>query len=463
MSAPLSPQDSLALAQQHLRAGKLDAATKLCRSALRQQPEWAPALCLLSEVAYKSEDISGTISLLRRAIASDPANARCHSDLASMYRLGGQLDEAQREFETAISLNPREASFYYELSLLKKFVPGDPIVEAMEALLRIGVGLPYILQVRLRYALAKAYDDMGRVDDSFRHLSQGNALRRSQLSSTGWSEAREIELSDRLRTVFDRGLFETRSGAGYRSDLPVFIVGMPRSGTTLVEQILSSHPSVFGAGELLDLGKQVDALRAGPGRALRYPDCVPALSDRDIQAFGRTYVAGLRRRARNAVRITDKALGQVFYLGLIHLALPEARIIYVRRNPIDCCLSCYSTLFTEGWECTYDLGELGRFYARYASLMQYWRELLPPDRFLEVRYEDVVADLEPEARRLVAFCGLDWDPACLAFHEAERPVLTASAQQVRQPIYQTSRGRAERYRAHLGPLIAALGEWAPSD
>jgi tetratricopeptide (TPR) repeat protein len=463
VSTPLSPQDSLALARQHLRAGKLSAAAGLARAALRQQPDWPPALCLLSEVALKSEDVPGTISLLRRAVASDPGNARYHCDLASIYRLGGQLDEARREFETAISINPRDPDFYYELSLIKKFAAGDPLVESMEGLLRTGAGLPYMVQVRLRYALAKAYDDMGRVDDSFRHLSQGNALKRSQVSPAVWDEARNVQLFDRLRAVFDRALLEARVGGGYRSDLPVFIVGMPRSGTTLVEQILSSHPAVFGAGELSDLAKQVEALRAGSDRTLRYPDCVPALSDRELQAFGRTYVVGLRRRARNAIRITDKALGQVFYLGLIHLALPEARIIYVKRNPIDSCLSCFSTLFTEGWECTYELGELGRFYARYASLMQYWRELLPPDRFLEVSYEAVVADLETEARRLVAFCGLDWDPACLAFHEAERPVLTASAQQVRQPIYQTSRGRAERYRAHLGRLIVALGEWAPAE
>ncbi len=463
MSAPLSPQDSLALAQQHLRAGKLDAATKLGRSVLRQQPEWAPAFALLSDIAFQSEDITGTISLLRRAIAIDPSNARYHRNLASIYRFSGQLDDARREFEIALALNSRDPDLYYELSLLKKFTPSDPLVPAMEGLLRTGVGLPYMLQVRLRYALAKAYDDMGRVDDSFRHLSQGNALRRSQVNPNAWDEGRSVEVFDLTRTTFDRALIEARAGAGHRSDLPIFIVGMPRSGTTLVEQILSSHPSVFGAGELMDLAKQVEALRASADRTLRFPECVPSLSDRELQAFGRTYLAGLRRRARNAIRITDKALGQVFYLGLIHLALPDARIIYVRRNPIDCCLSCYSTLFTEGWECTYDLGELGRFYARYASLMQYWSELLPPDRFLEIRYEDVVADLEPEARRLVAFCGLDWDPACLAFHEAERPVLTASAQQVRQPIYQTSRGRAERYRAHLGPLIAALGEWAPSD
>jgi len=224
---------------------------------------------------------------------------------------------------------------------------------------------------------------------------------------------------------------------------------MPRSGSTLIEQILASHPSVAAAGEISDLPDLVADL--GP-----FPEAAASAPSERLRRLGHDYVARLGARAPSAARITDKMPANFRLVGLIHRALPQAYIIHSRRDPLDTCLSCYSKLFTEGHLYTYDLGELGRYYRAYAALMEHWRGVLPPGRMLEVHYEALVDDIEGEARRLVAYCGLPWDDRCLAFYRTARPVRTASANQVRRPIYRSSLARAAAYGALLQPLYQAL-------
>jgi hypothetical protein len=272
-----------------------------------------------------------------------------------------------------------------------------------------------------------------------------------------YDEAATLGLFDRLRSVFDRGLFEAHLGGGSRSSLPVFVIGMPRSGTTLIEQILASHPAVHGAGELSEFDRLAKQICDARGEAFRLPEGARALEPGDLLRLGESYAAGLQRLAPGAERVTDKMPANFLYAGLIHLALPHARIIHVLREPRDTCLSCYSKLFTEEQNFTYDLGELGRYYRRYTKLMTHWRDVLPDGRMLEIRYEDVIADLEGSARQLIEHCGLDWDPRCIAFHKSQRPVRTASAAQVRRPIYRTSLGRWRAYEPHLAPLLTELG------
>jgi hypothetical protein len=236
------------------------------------------------------------------------------------------------------------------------------------------------------------------------------------------------------------------------SDLPVFVIGMPRSGTTLVEQILASHPDIHGAGELGTMGRLAAAIKP-PG----FPAAVCGLDAADRAAIGRRYLDRVRPLAAGRSRVVDKMPGNFVFAGLIRLALPRARIIHCRRDPVDTCLSCYQRLFLGEQGFTYDLGELGRFYRSYLRLMAHWRQMMPPDRFIEVDYEEVVDDVEGQARRLIDFCGLEWNESCLEFHRNERQVRTASVNQVRQPIYRGSVGRWRRHEAHLGPLLAALG------
>jgi hypothetical protein len=231
---------------------------------------------------------------------------------------------------------------------------------------------------------------------------------------------------------------------------------MPRSGTTLTEQILASHPKVHGAGELTALQRMLNSV-AGPDRKLLgYPQMMSALLPQDLATLGRAYVERLAALAQGKPRVVDKMPANFQFAGLVHLMLPNARIIHCRRDPIDVCLSCYSKNFSERKDFAYDLRELGLYYRAYEALMAHWRGLLPPERFIEVDYEAVVDDLEGQARRLVAFCGLDWDEACLDFHQTSRQVRTASVNQVRRPIYRSSLARWKPYEHHLAPLIEAL-------
>jgi hypothetical protein len=232
--------------------------------------------------------------------------------------------------------------------------------------------------------------------------------------------------------------------------MPIFVLGMPRSGTTLVEQILASHPQVHGAGELRALQRLVDGLGDYPAAATR-------LAPAELARLGESYLAQIRPLAGGRAHLVDKMPANFLHAGLIHLMLPGARIVHCRRDPVDTCLSCYTKLFSGEQMFAYDLRELGLFHRAYQTLMAHWRAVLPPDRFIEVDYEAVVENLEGEARRLVAFLGLPWDEACLGFHKTERPVRTASVNQVRQPIYRTSAGRWKAHAAHLEPLLSALG------
>ena len=306
----------------------------------------------------------------------------------------------------------------------------------------------------MHFSLGKAYADLGQNERSFRHFLVGNALKRRD---TAYDEPAMLGFFDRVRAAFTPALMQSKAGLGDPSTVPVFIVGMPRSGTTLVEQILASHPNVFGAGEREDFTRAVDSLPSLNDGSLGFPEAVPALSGETLRQLGAGYLAGIAAAAPDAARITDKMPGNFPYVGLIHLTLPNARIIHLRRDPIDTCLSCFSILFAVGQPQTYDLAELGRYYRAYAALMQHWRRVLPAGVMLEVQYEDVVADVAQQARRIVAHCGLPWDDACLAFHRTQRPVRTASAAQVRQEIYPTSVGRWRRYGDLLQPLIKELG------
>ena len=280
--------------------------------------------------------------------------------------------------------------------------------------------------------------------------------RRRSAPTIAYDEPVALALFDRIEQVFSPEVMRAKRGGGDPSPVPIFVVGMPRSGTTLVEQILASHPMVHGAGELKTMNDVVLTVRGPDGNTIPYPEFVPSLDPAALKAIGARYLALLRELAPHGERVTDKMPSNYYFVGLIHLALPNARIIHTMRDPVDTCISCFSKLFTAEQNHTYDLGELGRYYRRYERLMAHWRRVLPPGRMLDVRYEDVVADLDGQARRIIDYCGLPWDDRCLSFHETDRPVRTASATQVRQPIYSSAVGRWKVYEEYLGPLLEEL-------
>jgi hypothetical protein len=252
-----------------------------------------------------------------------------------------------------------------------------------------------------------------------------------------------------VAAAFTPELLESRAGLGARSPAPIFVVGMPRSGTTLIEQILAAHPAVHGAGELRYMRRIIE-------RISDFPQGVATLDADTLKRLGEDYLSRLEALAGGKPRVVDKAPGNFVCAGLIRLILPDAKIIHARRDPVDTCLSCYTKLFADALNFTYDMTELGRYCRDYLKLMDYWRAVLPASHFLEVDYEAVVDDIEAEARRMLEFLELPWDPACLEFYRVERPVRTASVNQVRQPIYRSSSGRWRKHADALQPLLKTL-------
>jgi tetratricopeptide (TPR) repeat protein len=443
---------------------KVDEAAAAVATALALNPGNHDALNLTGRIAFDRGDLDGALASYRRALALKPDLADAHNNIGNALKELGQLREAEAAYLEAIRLDPALAGVYVNLADSKKFAPGDPHLAAMTALAAKTDGLSKADRMHLDFALGKAFADLEDYPRSFRHLLAGNAAKRGTIA---YDENAALALFDKIERAFTPELIKAKAGGGEPSPAPIFVVGMPRSGTTLVEQIIASHPAVHGAGELQTLNDVVLTVRGAGGGALAYPDFVPGLDGAALKQIGARYVALIRELAAksgkpDAERITDKMPSNTYFVGLVHLALPNAKILHTMRDPIDTCVSCFSKLFSAEQNHTYDLAELGRYYARYERLMAHWRRILPPGSVLDVRYEDVVADLEGQARRIIAYCGLPWDDRCLAFHKTERPIRTASATQVRKPIYKSAVGRWRVYAEHLDPLLNALrGSAAP--
>ena len=390
------------------------------------------------------------IAAFREALVLDPDFALAHAGLGSALLFLGRTEEAKAACERAVAIGPGLPAAHRALSEIKTYAKGDPQIAQMESLAADDATLSDADQAELHFALAKAHADCGDHQRSFASLSKANAAKRRIVL---YDEAAHLADMRAAAATFTAALMQSRAG-GEASERPIFIVGMPRSGTTLVEQVLASHPAVYGAGEPPEFGRAVvGSYRPGP-----LPFDVAALSPADLERLGRRYLDAMNAKVPAAAqRFTDKMPANFRFVGLIRLTLPRAPIIHVRRDPLDTCFSCYSKLFNGSLDYTYDLAELGRYYRAYEALMAHWRAVLP-GAMLEVRYEELIDDFETWARRIVAHCGLDWDARCLEFHKTDRPVITASTAQVRRPLYKTSVGRFRPYEAWLGPLVEALGE-----
>ncbi len=301
--------------------------------------------------------------------------------------------------------------------------------------------------------MAKLHDEGGDYDEAFHCFRAGNDLRKA---GHRYQPEEESLFVDRLMASFNKELFGEKERIGNRSERPVFIVGMPRSGTTLVEQILASHPQVHGHGELEEMAELVRGLSERLGSRQPYPECVKTLDEITAGSLAEAHLAQLERHGCGVVRSIDKMPHNFLHLGLIALLFPRARLIHCLRDPLDTCLSCYFQDFGSRHRFSCDLEQLGRCYRNYQRLMAHWHATLPRP-ILDVPYEGLVHDQELWCRKLIDFLGLPWDERCLTYYKTERPVLTSSAWQVRQPIYTSSVGRWRHYAKHLGPLFSSLG------
>jgi tetratricopeptide (TPR) repeat protein len=453
--AALAIQPDLTVARNNLgnvlqKLGRINEAMAHYRRALDVKPDYAEAHRNLGNAFLALNRNEEAIAHYEQSLATMPAQAEVYNNIGGAHHVLGRFEDASRAYERAIALAPRKAAILLNLAGLKPFTTAsDPRLLALEALAEPGTSLEADDEIAMHFALGKAFADLDQHERAFRHFITGNALKRRRVI---YDETDTLRTFARIRAGFGRALL-TEPG-GDPSEVPVFVVGMPRSGTTLIEQILASHSKVYGAGEREDVRALASTLAAPNGA--KFPEAVATLSPDDRRRLGARYLEALRAAAPAAARIVDKMPMNFLYLGLIHLALPRARIIHVRRNPVDTCCSCFSLLFAGNLAYTYELGELGRYYRAYQTLMAHWRTVLPKDVMLELAYEDVVDDLEGQTRAILAHCGLEWETACLAFHQTQRSVQTASVAQVRRPIYRGSVGRSLHYRPLLRPLLEAL-------
>ncbi|HKT31237.1 MAG TPA: sulfotransferase [Gammaproteobacteria bacterium] len=387
------------------------------------------------------------------ALILQPDFVEAHNSLGITLGDMGDLQRAEAEYREALRLKPDHVSACYNLSSLIRLLPADPLWPLLMAMEQKLAQRPVDEQILLHFALGKIHEDNCDYDRAFEHFLSGNRL---QHARSNYDASRQADFYRDCMRYFDSPFMGARSGTGTADASPIFIVGMSRSGTTLVEQILASHPQVYGAGEM-HLLRRCAGLELEPlANEAEMPQRLVQLERVAFTRIGERYAAALKELAPDALRVTDKLPGNMALVGLMHLAFPHAHIIHCVRDPLDTCVSCFTKHFATGHDFSYDLRELGGFYRLYQELMHHWRAVLPPGRMLEVRYEEVVNDLEREARRLVAFCGLDWDDACLRFHEHRRTVRTASLAQVRRPIYASSVGRWRHYEKYLDPLKQAL-------
>ena len=477
--------NSLCIVQLTMKA--FTAAAQTAREGLARQPDFAMLHYHLALALQFDGNLSDAALHYRKAIELDPGNSEAHNNLGTVLNdlgdpeaalqhvrealelapdvpavhnnLGktlislGDMDGAELHFRRAIAIDPENFSYYRLLTQSKRLSVTDPCVVSMVARVKSVDPLSPTNQMHLHFALAQALDDNGNHEESFEHFRRANALYRASID---YDEQRALDLLRRIPSLITSELLEANRGTGALSRSPVFIVGMPRSGSTLIEQILASHPQVFGVGERPDFEKALKT-RIHPGSKIDI-DALRTIAATPLTSIGHDYLRRIQAVISNPQdyqRITDKYLFNFIYLGVIHLALPNARFIHIRRDPVENCLSIYSKLFGD-IPFAYDLGELGRYYRAYEELMAHWRSILPEGIMLEVEYEDLVNDFERNVRRMLAHCGLEWDERCMAFHQTRRQVLTMSARQVREPLFRSSLQRWRPAEVLLQPLLDGL-------
>jgi len=431
--------------------GRFEAAEEVFRGTIGRNPFHVRARLGLGDTLQEAGRLDAALAVFEEALAIRPKDA----EVLHAYGVGlmekGRLAEAAEMFRRALAADPAMARAWQMLSQVKRQEKADGELAAMAAL-HARAPENSLERMQLSFGLGKAHDDLGQYERAFDYVAEGNAIRRKGIAYDGERTRREFEA---MKATFGKAFFEHRRPSAIDDDTPIFVVGMPRSGTTLVEQIIASHPKVFGAGELTILKTAV-----GKGFPLDMKGGFPAgIADMPDKAFadaGHDYLDMLHVRYPGFRHVTDKMPGNFMLIGFLHMMLPKAKIVHCARNAVATCLSIFKTNFRgDGHLYSYDLGELADFHNLYTDMMAHWRDVLP-GVVHDVRYEDFVADQEGQSRALIEYLGLPWDDAVLSFHENQRQVRTASAAQVRQPMYKGSVDLWTRYGDKLKPLIEKL-------
>ena len=393
------------------------------------------------------------VQVFQKAVDADPANPGFAFNLGSSLKFLGDFDAAENAYESAISASPRFYKVHSSLAQLRRQTPEKNHIQRLEALLS-NVRDDLNGELHLRHALAKEYEDIGEYDKAFENLKVGSRKKRAKLK---YSVNDDRKLFACLESLFNDQSISGPS-AGHATAEPIFVVGMPRTGTTLTARILTNHSAVYSAGELHNFSLSLKRATGTRSNVVLDIETLQRGMDLDFAALGETYLESTRPATGHTPHFTDKMPLNFMYIGFIHLALPNAKIICLRRNPLDTCLSNFRQLFGVDfsyYNYAYDLADVGEYYIRFHQLIEHWQSILN-DKILEVRYEAIVADQESATRRMLDHCGIEWEDACLAFDENLAPVATASSVQVRQPLYDSAVARWRRYEKHLGPLKELL-------
>lgn len=444
--ADYAAQFARALAMARLTRESLVAAD----AARALQPDDPVTLDTLAVVYTQANEHAKAIELFERAARRMPERATYRFNLATSRTFNGELDAAEREYEACLALDPGYWKAHLALAQLRKAMPGRDHVPRLRALLATAASAD--ARMYLNLALAKELEDLGDYPGAFAHLTAGKA---AGGEGRGYASARDAGVFAALEQAFPVAIDGID---GDPSKQPIFVLGMPRSGTTLVDRILSSHPQVHSAGELQNFGVVLKRMSGSRTHDLLDPDTVERAADIDPRALGAAYVASTRPATADKPRFVDKLPHNFLYAGHIARALPNARIVLLRRNPLDTCLGNFRQLFAQTspyYDYSFDLLDTGRYYMMFDRLVRHWQRVLP-GRIFELQYEGLVDDQEGQTRRLLEHCGLPWDPACLQFDRNAAPVATASAVQVREPLHRDALERWRRYGAALDPLRALL-------
>jgi len=432
--------------------GHEDQAEASYKEALVHKPGYVNALTRLGNLRKQQGRLGEAGDYYLQALTAKPSDMT-HFNLARIRLEQGRLDEARESYRQALAVRPDYGEAHRCLaSLIKYEAETDRHLLAMQDLLKLD-DLPDSERMHLAFALGKAYEDLAEYEESFTCYKEGNRLKRATFT---YSTDDTVALVNQIKQVFGHALPFQPKEVDTDDPTPIFILGMPRSGTTLVEQILASHPKVYGAGELIDLEQTILQVT---GTEQSHEAFAKLAQDKGqlLARIGEGYRRRLRERGPGARFITDKLPSNFLLIGVIHLALPEAKVVHCHRDPMDNCFSIYKNFFAGDLWYAYDLTELGEYYRLYRGLMQFWHRLYPGSIF-DLSYERLIDHQEEESRRLLSYCDLTWHQECLAFHRTERPVATASAVQVRRPLYRDSVALWQKFARQLEPLQAVLEE-----
>ncbi len=451
--APHYVEVQMLLGSALLDRQKFPEAAKAFNQAIKLRPKSDAAWAGLGQAFARADQMEEAATAYTRAIELNPNIPLVQMAQGHVLKTLGRQEESLKAYRDAIALKPNFGEVYWSMANLKIFKFEDDEVSSMEAELQ-KPNLGESPDAHFRFALGKAYEDKKDYDRAWHYYDTGNKKQRMLVQH----DPMEVEMhQSRIVEVFSKELIEKHSGNGFEAPDPIFIVGLPRSGSTLVEQILASHSMVEGTAELPVLGKMASGIGRYRPDGVQFPMSVRDLRKQDWKAYGKQYIEQSRPyRFTDAPFFTDKLPNNFSFVGLVHLILPNAKFINTRRHPIDCCLGNYKQLWGKGQNFTYDAYELADYYKQYHKVMTHWHDVLP-GKVLDVHYEETVTDLEGQVRRILDHCGLPFEEQCVRYYETDRAIKTASSEQVRQPIYTGALGRWRLYEKHLGTWIEELG------